>query len=348
MSNQTLPTLNAQKLYENALVSIQLGIEDFELSVSPESEGGNPKRALSSVRNLYAGMLLLFKYKIASSVESGEQAYELIHTPPNSILPHPDGEGGVTWKPYGKFKSTTIDVPKIKERFESFDIEVDWAVVMKLQECRNHLEHLHPQNTMGEVAEFVADLFPVLSDFITIELKQVPQNVLGSSWEIMLKHRNFFMQKVAECETSWDSSDIPSGMLEFLDGCNCPECGSKLLRASHECLDAGETVSENDDVFKYICIACGESDLIAPLLQSSFEKEFFYWPPNGEEPTYEECSQCGRDTFVIFEQTCRWCENTLDYPTCYLCDERLGQDDQINDGLCGYHSHMKEKYDRED
>lgn len=347
MSNQNMPTLNAEKLLENALLSIQLGIEDFQLSVSPESEGGSPQRALSSVRNLYAGMLLLFKYRIAISVDSGDKAYQLIHTPPHSILPHPDGEGGVTWKPRGRFKSTTIDVPKIKERFESFDIVVDWAVVEKLQECRNHLEHLHPQNTMGEVAEFVADLFPVLSDFITNELKQVPQSVLGSSWDIMLQHRNFFMKKLAECESSWDESDIPSGMFEFLDDCNCPECGSTLLKASQDCVDAGETVSDNDDVFKYICIACGESDLIAPLLQNSFEKEFFYWPPNGDEPTHEECSECGRDNFVIAEQCCRWCGGSLDYSACSICEERLNQDDQANDGLCGYHSHMQEKFDRE-
>ena len=60
MSNTTSLTLDADKLYDNAIASIQLGIEDFQLSQQPD----NSLRTLSSIRNLYAGLLLLFKYKI--------------------------------------------------------------------------------------------------------------------------------------------------------------------------------------------------------------------------------------------------------------------------------------------
>ncbi|MCL6327251.1 hypothetical protein [Pectobacterium polaris] len=344
MNKKAAKKLDAEKLYENAVVSIQLGIEDFKISQLPESESGNPSRALSSVRNLYAGLLLLFKYRIAITVDSEEQAYELIHNPPPNILPYPDGDGSVIWLPKGKFKSTTIDVVKIKERFESFTIEVDWTAIEKIQECRNHLEHLHPQNTLGEVAKFVADLFPVLNEFITSELERVPQTVLGSAWDIMLQHADFYAERLAECESSWNEASVPSGMQEFLDSCSCPECGSKLLRASIENLEAGETVSDNHDVFKYVCVACGNTDLITPMMMDNFGHEFFYWPPDGDEPTYEECYECNNDTFVISEQSCRWCDNSLDNKSCSLCDEMLTQDEQDNGGLCEYHHHMASKY----
>jgi hypothetical protein len=340
----TAKELDAKKLYENAIVSIQLGIEDFKLSQLPESDSGNPFRALSSVRNLHAGLLVLFKYKIAISVDSDELAYELIHSPPHKILPHPDGNGGVVWQPEGKFKKTTIDVAEIRERFANFKIIVDWQVVEKLQECRNHLEHLHPNNSLGEVAEFVADLFPVLRDFITHELNEIPQSVLGSAWETMLQHRKFFSQQLADSQSSWSDAGIPVGMEEFLDHCSCQECGSKLLKALDVNLAAGETVSDDELLFNYICVACGETALIAPLLIEALQSAFFYWPPDGDEPTYEMCNQCEHETFLITEQSCRWCEYTLEYESCSLCEVMLTQDDQDNGGLCSHHNYIASKY----
>lgn len=43
------------------------------------------------------------------------------------------------------------------------------------------------------------------------------------------------------------------------------------------------------------------------MLLEEFDKKFFYWPPDGEEPTYEECYNCRHDTFVIGGlKICRW------------------------------------------
>ncbi len=43
-------------ILNNAIDSIQLGIEDYELI------GENPKRLISCTRNLFSGILLLFKH----------------------------------------------------------------------------------------------------------------------------------------------------------------------------------------------------------------------------------------------------------------------------------------------
>ena len=55
-------------LLDNAVASIQLGVEDFELSKE------DPRRVISAIRNLYAGVLLLFKEELArrSPKEHGE------------------------------------------------------------------------------------------------------------------------------------------------------------------------------------------------------------------------------------------------------------------------------------
>lgn len=91
-----MPLFDAEKLKENALTSIRLGIEDFQRSQIPLDQGGDPERALSAIRNLFAGVLLLFKYKIATTVDDPKDAATLIFNPPE-VLPQADGHGGVEW-----------------------------------------------------------------------------------------------------------------------------------------------------------------------------------------------------------------------------------------------------------
>lgn len=177
MDISSLPILDASKVRENALTSIRLGIEDFEKSQLAIQNNGDPARALSAVRNLFSGVLLLFKYKIATAVKDPAIAPSLIFNPPE-ILPHTDGRGGIEWKPIEKFRQTTIDVATIKKKFEGFGIEADWKTIDTLQQCRNNLEHLHPANTLGEVADFVAELFPVLRSFILTQMNESPVDLL--------------------------------------------------------------------------------------------------------------------------------------------------------------------------
>lgn len=88
--NKSMPELDAERLRENALTSIRLGVEDFNICRKDIGNGGDPSRALSAIRNLFSGVLLLFKYKIAISVDDPEDASSLIFNPPE-ILPVTDG-----------------------------------------------------------------------------------------------------------------------------------------------------------------------------------------------------------------------------------------------------------------
>lgn len=342
-----MPELDAEKLKTNALTSICLGIEDFQRSKLAKDQGGDPARALSAVRNLFAGILLLFKYKIAVSVDDPDEAYVLIFNPPE-VLPQADGNGGIEWKPVGKFKPTTIDVATIKKRFEGFGIEVNWLTIDKLQDCRNHLEHLHPANTMGEVANFVAELFPVLRDFILTQLNEQPAELLGTAWPVLLAHHNFFIDTIAACEAAWANAGVPEMMQPWLERCKCENCGSSLLRPGQDDMEENASVENQDDTFKYVCMACGYSDLIGPLMVKELNDANDYDPRDGGEANVEDCNTCGRSTFVISEQYCLWCGAELDYTECSFCEEPLRQEDQANGGLCGYHAHAFEKVMRDD
>ncbi|AUF96334.1 hypothetical protein CXQ80_11090 [Pseudomonas sp. 02C 26] len=346
MAKRVIPELDVDKLRENSMTSIRLGVEDFK-RCRVEGGAGDPARALSSIRNLFAGVLLLFKFKIATCADDPDDAAALIFNPPE-VLPQSDGDGGIEWVPVGQFRTTTIDVGTIRKRFEAFGIEVDWKVVDKLQGCRNHLEHLHPAHSLGEVADFVAELFPLLRDFIENELEESPAEILAESWQAMLKHHTFFVDNSQRCEEGWAEASVPSGMKQWLDACKCPECGSTLLAPAQSHLDAGETVESDEEAFKAVCVGCGHVELIVPLMMQELEKAHDYDPRDGEEPTLEDCDECLRGTFVIHEQRCSWCGAELQYTECKVCEEPLGQDDQFNGGLCSYHAYMYEKFMRED
>ncbi len=341
-----LPSLDADKLRENSLTSIRLGIEDFEKSQLPENQGGDPARALSAVRNLFAGILLLFKYKIAISVNDSQAAASLIFNPPE-VLPQADGNGGIEWAPIGKFKKTTIDVVTIKKRFEGFGIELDWDVIEKLQTCRNHLEHLHPENSLGEVADFVAELFPVLRDFIQTQLNEQPADLLGESWQKMLSHHQFFMDTRTSCNEAWEDAGAPEKMHCWLEHCKCENCGSSLIIPSQEDLDGGSSIEYQEKTYTYTCLACGYKELIVPLMIETLNDAFYFDPRDGDEPSIETCYSCDHETFMIYDQECLWCDAELEHTECFICEERLNQNDQDNGGLCSYHAHMQEKVMRD-
>lgn len=88
--------------FDNAIRSIQTGLNDY----------WRDDRLVSSVRNLYAGILLLFKHKLFILSTPGSNA-ALIKQNVTSVL---NESGVLIWKGVG---SKTIDVAEIKSRFQS-------------------------------------------------------------------------------------------------------------------------------------------------------------------------------------------------------------------------------------
>ncbi|GAA0433301.1 hypothetical protein GCM10009094_42090 [Massilia aurea] len=327
--------LSQEKLKENALTSIRLGVEDFQRASRAATDGGDPERAISAARNLFAGLLLLFKYGLATKVTKAEEIDSLLFNPPRQIVPHPNGTGGVQWRPVGKFAKQTIDVDGIKSRFEAFGIEVNWDAMRQLQDERNNLEHLHPTKSIGAIAGFVAETFPIVQQFVVEELEEVPADFLGPCWRIMLEHRAFFEGRLQECLDAWRASSVPSGMLPYLASIRCGECGSPLLAPSQ------------DDDGEYTCVACGESSpLMSELMEAVTEAEAgSYDPYDGDEPPLRDCPNCSENLFVVADGECRWCGYELEDWECVVCGEALGLDDQHNGGLCGYHAYQRDKDD---
>jgi hypothetical protein len=324
------------KLKENALTSIRLGVEDFQ-----KSQTCDPARALSAVRNLFAGVVLLFKYRLTVGIDDPIQAHHLIFNPPE-VLPGPDGKGGVVWEPAGKFKPTTIDMATIRKRFNAFKINVDWVVIARIQKERNELEHLHPASALGAIAGYVAEMFPVLRDFITKEMGESPVDLLGDTWAAMLSHHDFFDATLVECKDAWVPTAVPDRMVSILHEVRCPECGSPLLRPADDTNDAGATVDEPGHTL--LCMACNHHDETVPLMEAALLESLGGFQPYDDDfCPVDTCPNCDHETFVVNEAECFWCEHTPKYSACMVCQEGLSLGDQDNGGLCGYHKYVMDK-----
>src|SRR5882724_11676154 len=98
-------------LLENAITSLHLALEDFS---SP-----NDARLLSAVRNLHAGILLLYKEKLRLLSPPGTNDVFI----KANIQPQVGPPGGSTWVGVGK---NTVNVAEIRRRFKALGVQTDW------------------------------------------------------------------------------------------------------------------------------------------------------------------------------------------------------------------------------
>lgn len=112
------------KILKNAVEAIQIGLEDFK------SE--DPRRAQSALRNIFAGMLLLFKEQLRRMSPDDNDEVLIKQT----IVPTLDANGNLIFRGRG---NKTVDVQQIKERFNSFGITVEWTEIEKINNLRNNI-----------------------------------------------------------------------------------------------------------------------------------------------------------------------------------------------------------------
>src|SRR5712691_8295622 len=113
-------------ILKNAVASIQIGVEDYL------SDDG--RRALSAVRNITAGILLLFKEKLRRLSPAGSDEVLIKKT----MSPVIGRQGTVDFLGSGK---KTVDVYEIEERFRSLKVSADFKRLQAVIDIRNNIEH---------------------------------------------------------------------------------------------------------------------------------------------------------------------------------------------------------------
>jgi hypothetical protein len=184
-------------LLDNAISSIKIGIIDFE---NNEDEG----RLLSSVRNIYAGILLLYKEKLRRLSPPDTQEVLI----KQKIKPSFDKNGKIIFIGSGK---KTVDHFQIKERFDALNIKIDWGKLERINNIRNNIEHYYSTNSEQEIIEVVANSLNLIKDVLIDHLDEDPINLLGENcWNSLIHTAEVFEEEYNKCielldQVPWNS-----------------------------------------------------------------------------------------------------------------------------------------------
>jgi len=319
------------KLFENAVVSIQLGVEDYQAN--------DPRRAISAVRNFYAGVLLLAKETLVRAVPNADLS-DLIGA---KYKPVPDGSGGVDFVQDG---SSTIDFVTIGRRFKDFGLSIDQKALEELNRIRNDVEHLYTQKSGEAVREAIANAFPVVVQLFE-HMDEAPGVHLGDAWPVMLEAKALYEKELRSCRDSLSHVEWISGTIAK-EGLICPGCESKLVRQ----LDTDNTQQSNMEL---VCRACGEEPTVEAAIESSLTEAlrgevYLRMKDASEDGPQYHCRECDNETYVDFEGACAVCGHEYGDEDCDRCGSSIPLQDIIDgehSGLCSYCSYQYDKLMRE-
>lgn len=324
---------NASALFENALGSIRMGVEDYARE--------EPERSLSAVRNFYAGLLLLAKEILARKAPTAD---------PDAVFaarykPVPNDAGGVDIVPDGP---TTIDFVTIAKRFKTFGISLDKAgerALNDLNSVRNDIEHRYTDKPTEVVREVIARAFPLTLQLFRLAGED-PRLLLSDVWPTLLAARDLYEAELARCRqtlaaVNWISATVEEAHLR------CTECGSDLV----EQREVDNTAQERMDL---VCLRCGEAlaseRVIVEAVDRALSPEAYErFKDTLESGPIYDCPECANAAYIDTENACAVCGHVFEWEAeCGRCHADISMEDAIaglDDGLCSYCTHLFEKDD---
>lgn len=311
-------------ILQNALDSIAIGLEDFQSS--------DERRIISSTRNIFAGILLLFKHKLCELSPLGSDEVLI----KQKVLPEIDIAGSVSWVGQG---NKTVDVQSIKERFESLKIYIDWKRLERINKYRNDIEHYYSTLNPESVQQLISDSFIIIRDFIVEQLNEDPKSLLGDCyWKILVDVNEVYAKEKHECDLTLEGLNYFSDeILRALQNYHCPECGSGLLETENSG-DASEAI------FK--CRSCGKEAHYDVVVNDAVN-EFYAgaahsaYKDGGDTPVID-CPLCGFGTYIFHEKVCVSCGGSATHE-CVRCGCNIPPEEISDNDICGYCAHIWEK-----
>lgn len=319
-------------LFDNAVASIRMGVEDFRQQ--------DPDRDISAVRNFYAGVLLLAKEALIRAAPNADPALVI----GAKLKPLPDGAGGIEMRQVGH---TTVDFQQISDRAKDFGVSIDQKALKALNIIRNDMEHHYTNESAMAIKAAISKGFPVVASLFR-QMDEVPLELLGDAWTTMLETKELYDQELLEAratlaKVSWHSPSINSASFQ------CDECKSELVEQTDPDNDSQEFVELR-------CRTCGAFPDIADGIEQAIESKYggdayTRYKDGGEDGPIYTCPACGKEALVEGEDACANCNEPLDYKSeCFRCGNGISiQDflDGLDEGLCSYCSYQREKVMRE-
>lgn len=312
-------------IFDNAIDSINVGLDDYS-----SSDSG---RLISCTRNLFAGILLLFKHRLY--LLSPENTNEALLK--KRVIPQFDTSGELIWVGEGK---NTVDMHQIKERFDSLGINTHWERIKKIQDFRNNIEHYHSSLSRDAIRSLISNSFIVIRDFFTYELDLDPKEYLGSiAWGILVSESSVYEKEKEECSQiirsiDWLSESLESALLTF----ECSSCKSGLISIQIPEKERWDN--------RFYCRSCDQSwdfeEIVEVAIEKYFRNENYWSAREGDEPSTIFCPECNHETYIFRERYCVLCETSAIHD-CQRCGMTIPSSELDGSGYCGWCSHKMSK-----
>lgn len=313
-------------ILQNAIDSIAIGLEDFSSS--------DDRRLISCTRNVYAGLLLLFKHKL-TTLDSPDSNEALLK---QSVQPTINSNGKVQWKGRGL---KTVDLQSIQDRFRSLDIDLDWKRMEHIRSFRNEIEHYFTTRNRQAIRSLLSDCFLIMNDFIRSHLSTDPKVLLGeTSWSQLLQVNQVYKAEKEACDAGLATltyfHDI---ILKALTEYTCDACGSDLIAPSDTDGDA-ETKC-------FICKSCDESlpydAIVKRAISEYFRYEVYLSHTDGNEIPLADCPECD-GVYLYGERVCSGCGTSVEQ-YCQRCSAPIPPEELAFSPFCGYCAHVISRED---
>jgi hypothetical protein len=312
------------KLLNNAVVSIHIALQDCD---APQQE-----RILSAVRNLHAGILLLFKEKLLRL--SPPDSRDILLMAKTEFIKNADGKAIAV----GAGRKT-VDVKQIRERFQKLDVTTDWKRFEEISRLRNDIEHYFTNVSQDAMRAMISNTFLIIRNFVTEELDDDPQELLGEeAWQKMLAVSEVLEKERLACQEAITTIDWESDSLaRAVSSLTCSECGSPLLLPMDKKRGADLR-----------CRSCGEEetfDNYAPrALAEHFAAANHYAYKDGGDPVTITCPFCSEDGYIVAENSCVLCGESCE-TTCSFCGNEIPVEELSDGSMCGYCEYKLSKDD---
>ncbi len=294
------------KLFDAGIEAIAIGVDDFQ----SEDRG----RRAASIRNLYAGVLLLCKHLLVQ--HSPEDNRLLLIAAKTEFFKNKRGELRQTAK-----GNRTIDASELISRLNSIVPGLDTCRLENLRKHRNNIEHYFSDASDHILLEAFLNVQLFVSDLL---VRLGCENPLGPDWFALVRKSAAFSERRDLCHQDlnrikWSSKTVATALAELDDASIC-ECGSNHIKRKDP------SITEQHEV-ELVCMACERDvqckDLIESTLGWRFGFSDYEAAKSGEPYSLYECPDCQSDNYLREEEQCAYC-GYVEESACEHCGESLG------------------------
>ena len=289
-------------LRENARLSIDLGVEDY---INGQSDS---RRYVTALRNLYAGLLLLYKAHLAFLSKDYECCIVR-----SRIDWEVDEDGAIKLKGL-KPDCKTVDVAGILDALKKFKICFDRSALDRVGKYRNQVEHYFDPNGLRceVVRTHVVDLLKLVRDFTTHVMRIGPGQLFSAqARDVLIRDEQVVEKERAERREALGKLEWYEPFVkDIFFNITCPQCTSEFLFPE---VQSGAAANAH-----FVCRTCSTvetyENLMSYYTDDIFIGEYEAHICTGGKETFVlnggtlwECPQCATIAFDTIHGVCLVC-----------------------------------------